>query len=216
VIAPNSLFPAELTFASQCVAALRDAKLAAASAGGSFGWAEIERVIGEQFEAWDRDHFRGITEKVSERRGAKGKDPCFEAMAQLCGIDWRNCTADERGRLNNALKQLRAVTPSLSPEHLSNFASRWKAKYPSAELTAKTFSANWSLVSHTKTSKEAKIDHIEELSAQLARVRAEKNQLYPEDAQREDLNEPQLVRLRWLVAEESNLSSKLARIRGYG
>jgi hypothetical protein len=75
------------------------------------------------------------------------RDLVFEAMCEVCGIDWRGeITKDQRGRVNAALKQLRDVYPDdlTLPMMIHERASAWKVVYPEIPPTPQALVGNWS------------------------------------------------------------------------
>lgn len=81
----------------------------------------------------------------TELTGAPRKrDLLFEAVVDVCGQDARRLTGSERGRINKALKDLRAV--GATPEEVRRAASRWATTYPSARLTPTAIAANWTTI----------------------------------------------------------------------
>lgn len=69
-------------------------------------------------------------------------DLLFEAVAQVCGLNWRNGITDsERGRLNKAVKELRDV--GANPDVVKAKAHAYRHKWPEAELTPTALASNW-------------------------------------------------------------------------
>lgn len=76
-------------------------------------------------------------------------DTAFEALCQVCSIDWQaEITKDERGRVNAALKQLRTVYPDdrALPMMIHERASAYREAYPEMPLTPQALTGNWSTV----------------------------------------------------------------------
>lgn len=76
-------------------------------------------------------------------------DESFEALCQVCSIDWQGAiTSDERGRVNAALKQLRAIYPNdlTLPMMIHERASAYRQAYPEMPLTPQALTGNWSTV----------------------------------------------------------------------
>lgn len=81
--------------------------------------------------------------------GLGGKPPSrnelFEAVAEVCGIDWRGTlTKSERGELNNAVKQLRDVNATVAEVHAK--AKAYRRKWPNVDLTPSALVKHWSKV----------------------------------------------------------------------
>lgn len=83
-------------------------------------------------------------------------DLAFEALAEVCGIDWRKdpdtgiapITKDQRGRLVAALKQLRAIYPDdlALPMMVHERAAAWREVYPEIPCTPQSLTGNWSSI----------------------------------------------------------------------
>ena len=76
-------------------------------------------------------------------------DEAFEAMCAVCGIDWEGAiTSDQRGRVNAALKQLRAiyVEDMALPMMIHERAAAWHVVYPAIPLTPQALTGNWSSI----------------------------------------------------------------------
>lgn len=93
-------------------------------------------------------------------------DLLFDAVVHVCGHDPQRLTAAERGRINRACKDLRAV--QASPEQITLAASRWKQIYPNATLTATAIATHWSrLTATSNTGRTVNVD------PELERIREE-------------------------------------------
>ena len=69
------------------------------------------------------------------------RDELFEALAYVCGWDYRDVTRTARGRLNSALAELREV--GATPEDVLNCARAYREMYQGATLTPQALTANW-------------------------------------------------------------------------
>ena len=72
-------------------------------------------------------------------------DLAFEALCAVCSIDWQdgNITANQRGRINAALRQLREVyqdDPTL-PTMIEARAEAWAVVYPETPPTPQALSS---------------------------------------------------------------------------
>lgn len=90
-------------------------------------------------------------------------DEAFEAMCAVCGIDWEGAiTSDQRGRVNAALKQLRAIYEHdvTLPMMIHERASAWHQVYPAIPLTPQALTGNWAsiLTAAEEVHKQTKID----------------------------------------------------------
>ena len=73
-------------------------------------------------------------------------DLAFEAMCEVCAIDWQDgITSDQRGRVNAALKQLRDLYGDIEtlPMMIHERAAAWKVVYPEIPLTPQALTGNW-------------------------------------------------------------------------
>ena len=93
-------------------------------------------------------------------------DLLFDAVCKVCGHDIKRLTSAERGRINRALKDLRAV--QATPEQIETAAKRWRQMYPNATLTPTAIASHWSRL--TATSQTVKVD---EIDPDLERIRQE-------------------------------------------
>lgn len=99
---------------------------------------------------------------VLERKGREGKgkdgaqtpsaptrppDLLFEAVCAVSGIDPTHVTKDERGRVNNACKQLREV--QATPDEVHQRARVWRRKFPEAHLTPQSLTKSWTTLAGT-------------------------------------------------------------------
>jgi hypothetical protein len=77
------------------------------------------------------------------------RDELFEAVAEACGIDWHELTDSERGPLNGAVGQLRAVRAT--PEQVLYRAGNWPSFFgPDTTLTAPALAKYWSQLRNPK------------------------------------------------------------------
>jgi hypothetical protein len=78
------------------------------------------------------------------------RDEAFEALCQVCDLDWEaGITADQRGRVNAALKQLRDVyqnEDAVLPMLIHERAAAWAIVYPEIVLTPQGLTGNWSTI----------------------------------------------------------------------
>jgi hypothetical protein len=72
----------------------------------------------------------------------RARDVIFEAICAVCNIDLEQLTDDERGRVNKAAKQLRALGV-VAPDIVSAAIVYGKI-YPNAALTPQGLTGNWS------------------------------------------------------------------------
>lgn len=72
----------------------------------------------------------------------KRSDPIFEAVAESCGVDWRNLNDVERGKVNKATKLIKQSGGTVEEIHAR--ARRWPNVFPKAKLTVMGLANNWS------------------------------------------------------------------------
>lgn len=80
---------------------------------------------------------------VKEPAGGKppGRDWVFETLAEVCGLDWKNLTSLERGRLNVAAKALRPVCAD--EDEIRRRAGAYRKRWPGIDLTPTALASNW-------------------------------------------------------------------------
>ena len=71
-------------------------------------------------------------------------DLLFESLASACGLDWKQLTRTERGRLNKAVKELREI--GATPEQVRERAAIYRQRCPDYFLTPQALVGNWSLM----------------------------------------------------------------------
>lgn len=82
-------------------------------------------------------------EPLAASPSAKGKrDLLFESLAASVGWSIEKLTKNERGRLNDATKQLREI--GATPAQVTTFRSKWRQTHPNARLTPQAICGNWS------------------------------------------------------------------------
>lgn len=106
------------------------------------------------------------TERAVRTNQERKPDQLFDAVCKVCGHDPQRLTSAERGKINRALKDLRAV--NATPDQIRVAASRWKQIYPNATLTPTAIASHWSRL--TATYKEA---NAAEVDPELERIRNE-------------------------------------------
>jgi biotin operon repressor len=83
-----------------------------------------------------------------QEKSAK-KDELFEAVAQVCGIDWTALTKTGRGPLNKAVKELREI--GVTPDQVGGRAAAYRKTYPDAPLTPMALTKHWASLAPAKT-----------------------------------------------------------------
>jgi hypothetical protein len=80
------------------------------------------------------------------------RDLIFEVVSEACGINWTNgvMTPNERGRVNEAVKQIKAIYQDTDPSVVSMMicerATAWRHVYPEATLTPQALTGHWSSI----------------------------------------------------------------------
>ena len=69
-------------------------------------------------------------------------DLLWDAMVEVCGINTTTLTKNERGRINEALKQLREV--SATPDDIRRKASAYRKTWPDVSMTPTALASHWS------------------------------------------------------------------------
>lgn len=69
-------------------------------------------------------------------------DLLWDAMVEACGINTATLTKNERGRINEALKQLREV--SATPDDIRRKAAAYRKTWPDVSLTPTALVSHWS------------------------------------------------------------------------
>lgn len=78
------------------------------------------------------------------------RDLLFEAVAEVCGLDWQNgLTTPARGALNAAVAHLRAI--HASPADVRHRARNYAAIFPGATLTANALAKHWPQLGRART-----------------------------------------------------------------
>ena len=83
------------------------------------------------------------------------KDELFEAVAEACGIDWRNLTSSGRGPLNRAVKELKEI--GANADQVARRAAAYRKKYPEAALTPMALTKHWAGLAPLKATERKSI-----------------------------------------------------------
>jgi hypothetical protein len=81
---------------------------------------------------------------VAKPKVERERDLCFEALCELQGSDYKRVTSSERGKLNAALKEIRATLPDVTAQIIGKAAIAYRRKYRDAALTATAIASHWS------------------------------------------------------------------------
>lgn len=97
------------------------------------------------------------------------RDELFEALAEVCGYDWRDMTRSSRGRLNSALAELREV--DAEPRQVRMAAQVYRTLYQGASLTPQALTANWpDLMRHVRAAELPPYDPVESHKAAMEKA----------------------------------------------
>lgn len=114
--------------------------------GGSPDVPDIPQDIPQDIRPDIQVSDKQVNKRTKNKTLAAGKPPrkrdlLFEALAEVCGLDYTKLTRTERGRLNKALKDLREVdaTPDLVRARAKEYAKKW----PDIDLTPTALASNW-------------------------------------------------------------------------
>jgi hypothetical protein len=81
---------------------------------------------------------------------SRERDYAFEAFVEVTGADITALLADERGRINAALKQVRELNPGAESYALADEihakAKAWREVYPDTPLTPQALTGQWSSI----------------------------------------------------------------------
>jgi hypothetical protein len=125
--------------------------------------------------ALSRAEAAGTDVPPQERTPRREKDALFETLVEVCyGLPYGEVTFTpaERGRINAAVKQLRAV--GATPEDVRERAARYRARWPGVDLTPTALAANWQVLANGPPRPHPPKRSSLEIALQtLAKIRAE-------------------------------------------
>lgn len=93
-----------------------------------------------------------VIEQAKEQQATLAKrDLVFEAVAEACGLDWRNdLTESARGALNKAVERLRKV--GATPEEVARRAGSYRRRWPNVDLTPSALEKHWPQLAQDRSS----------------------------------------------------------------
>lgn len=112
----------------------------------------------------DRASEREPDESKTLAPSARQPDLLFEAVANVCGIDWRELTKQARGSMNAAVAQLRNV--GATPESVRERAGNWPNLFDRATLTPPALAKHWPQLAQARAPSKPK-DRYEEMAHDL-------------------------------------------------
>ena len=74
---------------------------------------------------------------------ARKRDPLFDALALSCGLKLEEITKSAAGVIVAALKEIRAVSYSVTPTEIASRASNYRRLHPQWELTPSAVAKHW-------------------------------------------------------------------------
>jgi DNA-binding Lrp family transcriptional regulator len=95
-------------------------------------------------------------ERVQVTNTTPRQDVLFETVCSITGHDPKQLTSSERGKINRALKDLRAV--GATPDDVRARAQSWGKRYPNATLTPTALAAHWSSLQSPSSVRAASLD----------------------------------------------------------
>jgi hypothetical protein len=84
---------------------------------------------------------------------APRRDLLFEALCQVCDVDWHEFTQPERKKFNDALAKLKAV--HATPAEVKIRASEWPRRYERIPLTPHALVNNWAALAPKRAVRRA-------------------------------------------------------------
>lgn len=108
-------------------------------------------------------------------RVPRQKDHLFESVAAACDIDYRDLTAQARGPLNVAVKQLRDL--DVTAGEVRERAANWPNLFPGATLTPTALAKHWPQLARARApgSRDRFADMGRSLQARVDQVREVRN-----------------------------------------
>jgi hypothetical protein len=101
-------------------------------------------------------------DKKGQHPAPRTRDALFEAVAEVCGIDWHDLTDSARGALNKAVAQLRGV--QANPDEVHRRAAIWPYDVP---LTPPGLAKHWPQLSKVTPKPSAATRRLNAIAAQL-------------------------------------------------
>jgi hypothetical protein len=106
------------------------------------------RVPDESSREGNRE--QGTGNREGNRIALSERDELFEAVAEVCGIDWHDLTDSARGPLNKAVAQLRGA--HAEPTEVRRRARNWPALFdPDTTLTPSALAKHWPALTNARS-----------------------------------------------------------------
>ena len=80
--------------------------------------------------------------QVAEKK-PRARDLEFEALAEVCGINFAKLSPPARGAMNKALKDLRSIPGGITADDIRDRAAEYKRMYPKTTLTPSALAKHW-------------------------------------------------------------------------
>jgi hypothetical protein len=86
------------------------------------------------------------TAKVKTEKKPRERNPHFDALAEVCGLNPSAVTGSEGGRIAKALADIREASPDVTPEEIRQRAANYRKVMPPGSLMTPTaLSSNWTI-----------------------------------------------------------------------
>jgi hypothetical protein len=116
--------------------------IAKCSLGTGNGNREQGIAPGEEFALEAEPQGAGSAEP-QEPKKQRPRNPSLDTLVEVSGWSLSETSPTGWGRAAKALKDIRAVSPEVTPEEIRARASRYRKEWPNAELTPTALAANW-------------------------------------------------------------------------
>ena len=81
-----------------------------------------------------------------ETLAPRARNPIFDALAEVCGMDPLNVTKPEGGRIATAMAHIKQASPEVTPEEIRQRAANYRNVMPKGSmLTPTALSSNWTI-----------------------------------------------------------------------
>lgn len=131
---------------------------------------DLARIMRTAVQAWQIAHPHAETRPPTSKRATGQKRPLstalpratynalFDAMVSFEGITQEQLTKNGRFKITEAIEQILAVCPELSPEEIERRGNKYKSTYPRITPTAMGLCSNWASLYGGYSTKAAKLD----------------------------------------------------------
>lgn len=112
----------------------------------------------------------------------RARDPLWDALVDALGLEPLEITPRRRGKLNAALKELRAV--HASPEEVARRARAYRYKYPGAALSELALADHWAEFAPRRKAVSTTLHVVPDVDPEPARPTREEGLRRAEEAMR--------------------------------